>query len=96
MLKYGINEVMLNKESDMSISALTKLVENLRVSGSAGGGDVIVTMDAAARMTNIQISGQMMDLHTKELLEKLILSAHQQAHDRLQEELMQRLEWNEQ
>ena len=54
-------------------------VENITVEGQSGGGMVRVTMSAKGVMRSIAIDDSLMQLSEKEILEDLLVTAHEDA-----------------
>jgi hypothetical protein len=66
-------------------------LERLEVEGQAGGGMVSVTLSAKGQMRSIRIDDQLLNTDEKEILEDLIVTAHEDARkkaERLLEEKM--------
>ena len=57
----------------------TAALETLEVQGHAGGGLVIVTLSAKGTMRGIAIDDSLMKADEKEILEDLIVTAHEDA-----------------
>lgn len=55
-------------------------LENARVTGSAGGGAVTVTISGSKRFINIQIKPEVVDPDDVEMLEDLITAAANEAY----------------
>jgi DNA-binding YbaB/EbfC family protein len=67
-------------------------MERLEVEGEAGGGMVRVTLSVKGNLRNIAIDDQLLNANEKQILEDLILTAHEDARkkgERLMEEKMQ-------
>ncbi len=67
-------------------------MERLEVEGQSGGGMVRVTLSAKGQLRNIAIDDQLMKPDEKQILEDLIITAHEDARkksERLMEEKMQ-------
>ena len=67
-------------------------MERLEVEGQSGGGMVRVTMTAKGRLRAVAIDDQLLKPEEKQILEDLILTAHEDARkkaERLLEEKMQ-------
>jgi DNA-binding YbaB/EbfC family protein len=54
-------------------------LENTLVTGQAGGGAVTITLTAKGAMTSIALDPSVLRAEDKDMLEDLILTAHQQA-----------------
>ncbi len=66
-------------------------MERLEVEGQSGGGMVQVTMTAKGQLKSIRIDDQLLKAEEKEILEDLIVTAHEDARkktERLVEEKM--------
>ncbi|VFU07305.1 conserved hypothetical protein [Methylocella tundrae] len=67
-------------------------MERLEVEGQSGGGMVRVTLSAKGQLRNVAIDDQLMKAEEKQILEDLIITAHEDARkkaERLMEEKMQ-------
>ncbi|PNG26935.1 YbaB/EbfC family nucleoid-associated protein [Methylocella silvestris] len=67
-------------------------IERLEVEGQSGGGMVRVTLSAKGQLRNLAIDDQLMKADEKQILEDLIITAHEDARkkaERLMEEKMQ-------
>jgi DNA-binding YbaB/EbfC family protein len=67
-------------------------LERLEVQGQSGAGMVRVTLSAKGRLRNIAIDDELMKADEKQILEDLIVTAHEDARkkaERLMEEKMQ-------
>ena len=67
-------------------------MERLEVEGQSGGGMVRVTLSAKGQMRNLVIDDQLLKPDEKQILEDLIITAHEDARkkaERLMEEKMQ-------
>lgn len=74
------------------IQAMQVEMERLEVEGQSGGGMVRVTLSAKGQMKSIAIDDQLLKASEKEILEDLIVTAHEEARkqaERLMEEKMQ-------
>lgn len=74
------------------IQAMQVEMERLEVDGQSGGGMVRVTMSAKGQLKSIAIDDQLLKASEKEILEDLIVTAHEEARkkaERLMEEKMQ-------
>ena len=54
-------------------------LEQLEVQGQAGGGLVTITLSAKGAMKHVAIDGSLMKADEKEILEDLIVTAHEDA-----------------
>lgn len=66
-------------------------MERLEVEGQAGGGLVRVTLSAKGQMRSLAIDGALLKPEDKEMLEDLVVAAHEDARkraERLMEEKM--------
>ncbi len=67
-------------------------MDRLEVEGQSGGGMVRVTLSAKGHLKNIAIDDQLLKADEKQILEDLIITAHEDARkksERLMEEKMQ-------
>ncbi|ACK49254.1 conserved hypothetical protein [Methylocella silvestris BL2] len=67
-------------------------IERLEVEGQSGGGMVRVTLSAKGQLRNLAIDDQLIKADEKQILEDLIITAHEDARkkaERLMEEKMQ-------
>lgn len=67
-------------------------MERLEVEGQSGGGMVRVTLSAKGQLRNVAVDEQLMKADEKQILEDLIVTAHEDARkkaERLMEEKMQ-------
>jgi DNA-binding YbaB/EbfC family protein len=74
------------------IQAMQAEMERLEVEGQSGGGMVRVTLSAKGQMRNLVIDDQLLKPEEKQILEDLIVTAHEDARkkaERLIEEKMQ-------
>jgi DNA-binding YbaB/EbfC family protein len=73
------------------MQALQAELERIEVEGQSGGGMVTVTLGAKGQLRAIKIDDQLLKPEEKEILEDLILTAHDEARkkaERLVEEKM--------
>lgn len=59
----------------------------LEVEGNAGGGMVKITMNGHMRVTSIEISPEVVDSEDVEMLQDLIIAAHNDAQGKVEEEM---------
>ena len=74
------------------IQAMQAEMERLEVEGQSGGGMVRVTLSAKGQLRNVTIDDQLLKQEEKQILEDLIVTAHEDARkkaERLMEEKMQ-------
>jgi DNA-binding YbaB/EbfC family protein len=74
------------------IQAMQAEMERLEVEGQSGGGMVRVTLSAKGQLRNVVIDDQLLKPEEKQILEDLIVTAHEDARkkaERLMEEKMQ-------
>jgi DNA-binding YbaB/EbfC family protein len=74
------------------IQAIQAEMERLEVEGQSGGGMVRVTLSAKGQLRNVVIDDQLLKPAEKQILEDLIVTAHEDARkkaERLMEEKMQ-------
>jgi DNA-binding YbaB/EbfC family protein len=74
------------------IQAMQAEMERLEVEGQSGGGMVRVTLSAKGQLRNVIIDDQLLKQEEKQILEDLIVTAHEDARkkaERLMEEKMQ-------
>jgi DNA-binding YbaB/EbfC family protein len=74
------------------IQAMQAELERLEVEGKAGGGMVRVTLSVKGQLRAIAIDDQLLKAEEKQILEDLIMTAHDDARkkaERLMEEKMQ-------
>lgn len=74
------------------MQAMQEELERIDVEGQSGGGVVRVTLSAKGQMKGISIDPSLLVASEKEILEDLILAAHEDARkkaDRLMQEKMQ-------
>jgi hypothetical protein len=79
-------QVMQEKMQEMQAE-----MERLEVEGQSGGGMVLVTLSAKGQLKSISIDDQLLKADEKEVLEDLIVTAHEDARkkaERLLEEKM--------
>jgi len=73
------------------MQAIQSEMERVEVEGESGGGMVRVTLTAKGQLKNISIDNQLLKADEKEILEDLIVTAHEDARkktERLLEEKM--------
>lgn len=73
------------------MQALQAELERIEVEGQAGGGMVTVTLGAKGHLRAIKIDDQLLTPNEKEILEDLIVTAHEDARkkaERIMEEKM--------
>ncbi|MGO9675403.1 MAG: YbaB/EbfC family nucleoid-associated protein [Methylocella sp.] len=74
------------------IQVMQAEMERLEVEGQSGGGMVRVTLSAKGQLRNVVIDDQLLKPDEKQILEDLIVTAHEDARkkaERLMEEKMQ-------
>lgn len=74
------------------IQAMQAEMDRLEVEGQSGGGMVRVTLSAKGQLRNVAIDDQLLKPEEKQILEDLIVTAHEDARkkaERLMEEKMQ-------
>ena len=79
------------KEMQQKLSRVEKELGTLEVTGSAGGGAVVATMDGTQRLQKIVISPEVMNPEEAEILEDLVLIAVNEAIEKLQRFTSERL-----
>lgn len=70
--------------------AQTKL-EAIQISGSAGGGMVTVTLSGKGEMLKVTIAPELLKPEDSEILEDLIIAAHQDAKTKLEAKLSEEM-----
>ena len=61
------------------IQAMQAEMERLEVEGQSGGGMVRVTLSAKGQLSNVAIDDQLLKPEEKQILEDLIVTAHEDA-----------------
>jgi hypothetical protein len=79
------------KKMQQKLSSVEKELGALEVTGSAGGGAVVATMDGTQRLQKIVISPEVMNPEEAEILEDLVLIAVNEAIEKLQRFTSERL-----
>ncbi len=74
------------KEMQEKMQAMQEELANLEVSGSAGGGLVTVTLNGKGMMTNLAIDPSLLKEEETDIVEDLVLAAHNDAKTKVEEE----------
>ena len=61
--------------------------DSLEVEGNAGGGMVKITMNGNMRVTSIEISPEVVDPEDVDMLQDLVIAAHNDAQGKVEEEM---------
>jgi len=72
------------KEMQEKMAALQEEIANLEIEGDSGGGMVKIRLNGQGHMVAIKIDPQLNQPEDTEILEDLIIAAHQQAKARLE------------
>lgn len=78
------------KEMQEKMQAMQEELQTLEVAGSSGGDMVKVTLNGKGQMTAISIDASMMKDGEAEILEDLIIAAHNDAKNKVEEETARR------
>lgn len=73
------------KEMQEKMQAMQAEMETMSVEGSAGGGMVAVTLNGKGAMQGVKIDPSMFKEDDVEILEDLIIAAHNDAKSRIEE-----------
>ena len=87
---------MMKKAQEMQakMQAMQAEMDRIEVTGQSGGGMVQVTLSAAGAMRAVVVDPALMKLEEKEILEDLVVTAHEDARrkaDALREDKMRAL-----
>ena len=74
------------KEMQEKMQAMQEELANLEVSGSAGGGLVTVTLNGKGMMSNLTIDPSLLKEDETDIVEDLVLAAHNDAKGKVEEE----------
>lgn len=66
-------------------------MERMEIEGSAGGGLVTVRLNGKGAMTGLSIDGSLMREDEREILEDLIVAAHNDAKTKTEQEMAERM-----
>ena len=77
---------MQNKMSEMQAS-----LADMRITGMAGAGLVEVTLSGKGEMTGLSVDDSLMKPEERDILEDLILAAHNQAKAKLETEMADKM-----
>lgn len=78
------------KEMQEKFQALQEEIANLEVSGTAGGGLVTVTLSGKGEMKSLKIDPSLFKEDEVEILEDLILAAHNEAKAKAEAQTQQK------
>lgn len=78
------------KEMQEKMQSMQEELQLLEVSGSSGGDMVTVTLNGKGQMTAVSIDPSMMKEGEAEILEDLIVAAHTDAKNKVEEETARR------
>jgi len=78
------------KEMQEKMATLQEEIANLEEEGEAGGGMVKVRLNGQSHIVAIKIDPQLMTPEETEILEDLIVAAHRQAKDQLEESIAEK------
>ncbi len=79
------------RKMQQKLSRVEEELGTLEVTGSAGGGAVVATMDGTQRLQKIVISPELVNPEETEILEDLVLIAVNEAIEKLQRFTSERL-----
>lgn len=79
------------KQFQQRMEEMQRELEKEEVSASAGGGMVTVTMNGKQKMVKIQIDPELLKPEDAAMLEDLILVATNEAQDRVQEHVKEKM-----
>ena len=74
------------KEMQDKMQAMQAELENLEIEGSSAGGMVKVTLNGKGLMTNLDIDASLVKEDEGDILEDLIMAAHNDAKSKVEEE----------
>ncbi len=74
------------KEMQEKMQAMQEALANLEVEGSSGGGLVTVTLNGKGVMTNLTIDPSLLKEDETDIVEDLVLAAHNDAKVKVEEE----------
>lgn len=72
------------KEMQQKMADMQAEMESLTAEGTAGGGVVSVTMSGKGQLTGLKIDPSVFDEHDAEILEDLIIAAHNDAKSKVE------------
>jgi len=79
------------QELQSKMQDMQEQLESLEVSGSAGGGLVVVTLSGKGAMRGVKIDPSLADKDEMEVLEDLVVAAHNDAKTKLEQELQDKM-----
>jgi DNA-binding YbaB/EbfC family protein len=74
------------KEMQEKMQAMQEELANLEVSGSSGGGLVSITLNGKGNMTNLTIDPSLLKEDETDIVEDLVMAAHNDAKGKVEEE----------
>ncbi|WP_374762917.1 YbaB/EbfC family nucleoid-associated protein [Yunchengibacter salinarum] len=85
---------MLKKAQEMQtkMGEMQDGLDEIEVEGSAGGGMVRVTMTAKGVMKAVSLDDSLFSAEEKDVVEDLIVAAHNQAKDKAQEKAQEKMQ----
>ncbi len=81
----------LMKQAQQMQERLQRVMDELEVEGSAGGGMVTVRLDGQKRLLDLKLDPEVVDPEDVEMLQDLIVAALNDAARRVEEEMQQQL-----
>lgn len=79
-----LNEIMKQAQAMQSKMAETQdAIHQAEVEGSAGGGMVKITLNGKSQLRRVEIDPSLLNGEDADMLEDLIVAAHNDAHNRL-------------
>ena len=90
---FGMGDMMKKvQEMQAQMQALQEELQNAEIDGSAGGGLVTVTLNGKGDMRAVRVDPSLIKPDEREMMEDLILAAHQNAREKVEEMTKKRTE----
>jgi DNA-binding YbaB/EbfC family protein len=72
------------QEMQAKVAELRAELDNIEIAGASGGGMVTVTLNGKGEMRRVQLDRSLIDRNEAEVLEDLIVAAHNEAKGKLE------------
>ena len=70
---------------------MRSILQSISVKGSAGANEVSIEIDGSAAVKTVSIHDSLMNISEKETLQNMLVAAYRDAHNKLQQELVDKI-----